>query len=127
MDLTSQNNGFGPLCRPRSETVLLTVAVSSLAAFLGVVEVAVSVLKPKIFLLSYKKTQPTLLLSIYCAMASSLILGEIVRRLTLFAEEVRHANERYNGSRLKAFKKCMNFGERTKVSELFIRVLKRKI
>ena len=125
MDLSSQNNGFGPLCKPRSETVLQVVAVSSIATFLGLVEVAVFVLKPKIFFLSYKSTEPILLLSIYCAMTSSLILGEILRRLTLFVEEVRYANEQNNGSRLKALKRCMNFGKRTKVSKFFIHVLKR--
>ena len=125
MDLSSQNNGFGPLCKPRSETLLLIVAVSSIATFLGLVEVTVSVLKPKKFLLSYKNTEPIHLLSIYCAMTSSLILGEILTRLTLFVEEVRYANERHNGSRLKALKRCMNFGKRTKVSELFIHVHKR--
>ena len=119
MDLSSQNNGFGPLCKPRSETVLLTVAVLGLAAFVGLVEVAEYVLKPMKILLSYKNTEPIHLLSIYCAMTSSLILGEIVRRLTFFVEEVRHTNERYNGSRVKAFKKCMNFGKRTKVSLFF--------
>ena len=124
MDLSSQNNGFGPLSKPRSETFLLAVSVSGLAAFVGLVEIAESVLKPKKNLLSYKNTEPIHLLSIYCAIASSLILGEIVRRLTLFVEEVRHINERYNGSRSKALKKCMDFGTRTKVSELFIRVLK---
>ena len=123
MDLSSQNNGFGPLCKPRSEIVLLAVAVSGLATFVGLVEVLAAVLKPKAILLSYKNTEPIHLLSIYCAMTSSLTLGEIVRRLTLFVEELRHTNERYNGSRLKAFKKCMNFGKRTKVSELFIRAL----
>ena len=66
MDLSSQNNGFGPLCKPRSETLLLVVAVSSIATFLGLVEVTVSVLKPKKFLLSYKNTEPTPFINILC-------------------------------------------------------------
>ena len=107
MDLKSKNNGFGPLSRPRSETVLYVVAVSSLTAI---------VLFTKTFILSYRNTNLLHFLSIFCAMASSLILGEIARKLTLFVEEVRHVNERYDGSRLRAFQKCMDFGKRTGVS-----------
>ena len=95
MDLNALNNGFGPLCRTRNEKVLYGIAFSAIVVLISLVEAAVSL---KVF--CYSDTDNIHLVSTYCAMASSLILGEVIRRLTLFTEEVRHADERYNGSKL---------------------------
>lgn len=114
MDLNALNNGFGPLYRTRNEKVLYGIAFSAIVVLISLVEAAVSL---KVF--CYSDTDNIHLVSTYCAMASSLILGEIIRRLTLFTEEVRHVNERYNGSKLRAFQKCLTFGNKTKVCFTF--------
>ena len=119
MELNALNNGFGPLSRQRDDKVLYGGAIAVIMAFPVLVEVVCSLIQPREFKLSYIHTEPMHLLSIYCAMISSLILGEIVRRLTLFIEEVRHANERYQGSKFKALQTCMTFGNNTKVSPIF--------
>ena len=114
MNLNALNNGFGPLCKTRNEKVLYGIAFSAIVVLISLVEAAVSL---KLF--CYSDTDNIHLVSTYCAMASSLILGEVIRRLTLFTEEVRHANERYNGSKLRAFQKCLTFGNKTKVCFIF--------
>ena len=50
----------------------------------------------------------------YCAFVLSLIFGEIVRRLILFIEKVRHPDERWQGSKFKALWKMYDFWESDK-------------
>ena len=119
MELSALNNGFGPLSRQRNDKVLYGGAITAIMAFPVVIEVVCSLVQPKEFKLSFSHAEPMHLFSMYCAMASSLIFGEIVRRLTLFIEEVRHANERYQGSKFKALQTCMTFGNKTEVSSIF--------
>ena len=120
MELKALNNGFGPLSRQRNDSVLYGGAIAAIMAFPVLIEVVCSSIQPKEFKkLSFRHAEPMHLFSMYCAMASSLIFGEIMRRLTLFIEEVRHANERYQGSKVKALQTCMTFGNNTKVSPFF--------
>ena len=116
MELSSLNNGFGPIYRKRNGMVHTAVAIAIIAAFPFLFKGVCSLLQPTELNVSCSHTDLMHLFSKCCAMVSSLIFGEIVRRSTLFVEEVRHTDARYQGSKFKAFLKCMTFGDGTKVS-----------
>ena len=104
MDPQQQNNGFGPLSKPRGKK-------ASLAAFIvivvsGALHVRMTVdhasgdeSKDKIHFLAFG----TALLIL------SLFLGELVRRMCLVFEEIQHKQARYEGSWKKVFTSTFTF------------------
>ena len=45
------------------------------------------------------------------AIMSSIVLGEVVRRSALYAEEINHVENRYQGHYAKALMSCLEFEE----------------
>jgi len=104
MDPQQQNNGFGPLSKPRGKAALLAALIVVLIS--GAVHVKVTVAyaseeesKDKIHFLVFGTA--LLVLSVAC--------GELVRRLCLMIEELRHKHTRYQGSWKKVFKSTFTF------------------
>jgi len=104
MDPQQQNNGFGPLSKPRGKAALLAALI---VVFLsGAVHVKVTVAyasqeesKDKIHFLVFG----TALLML------SVVFGELMRRLCLVIEEIRHKRTRYQGSWKKVFNSTLTF------------------
>ena len=105
MDPQQQNNGFGPLSKPRGRAALLTAIL--VIVFSAAVHVRVAVAhasgeeesRDKIHFLVFAAALLTL----------SLVLGEVVRRLCLVIEEIKHKQTRYEGSWMKVFTSTFTF------------------
>ena len=100
MDPQQQNNGFGPISKPRGRTSVIT------ASFLIVLSGAVHCVYFKIAYSSEDKegrVEFHFLLFGFALLILSFILGELVRRLCLVSEEIRHKEARYKGSWKKVF------------------------
>ena len=100
MDPQQQNNGFGPISKPRGRTSVIT------ASFLIVLSGAVHCVYFKIAYSSEDKegrVEFHFLLFGFALLILSFILGELVRRLCLVSEEIRHKETRYKGSWKKVF------------------------
>ena len=102
MDPQQQNNGFGPISKPRGRTSVIT------ASFLIVLSGAVHCVYIKTAYSSENKEVHFLLFG--CALLIlSFVLGELVRRLCLVSEEIRHKETRYKGSWKKVFTSTFTF------------------
>ena len=100
MDPQQQNNGFGPISKPRGRTSVIT------ASFLIVLSGAIHCVYFKIAYSSEDKegrVEFHFLLFGFALLILSFILGELVRRLCLVSEEIRHKETRYKGSWKKVF------------------------
>ena len=106
MDPQQQNNGFGPISKPRGRTSVIT------ASFLIVLSGAVHCVYFKIAYSSEDKegrVEFHFLLFGFALLILSFILGELVRRLCLVSEEIRHKETRYKGSWKKVFTSTFTF------------------
>ena len=105
MDPQQQNNGFGPLSKPRGNYAVISAAVViviSVAVLIGITVAQPSGAeesKDKIDLLIFG-TAPLIL---------SFTLGELVRRMCLLIEELRHKQTRYEGSWKNVFTSTFTF------------------
>ncbi|XP_065674941.1 stimulator of interferon genes protein-like [Hydra vulgaris] len=91
-----QNNGFGHIFNKRRGRELYIMLY--LMCFL----VVVYCLNMFFFPRSFKEDSMLILMVI-----SSIIIGEFLRRICFFSEEIFHIKERYNGSIILAFKNCI--------------------
>ena len=106
MDPQQQNNGFGPISKPRGRTSVIT------ASFLIVLSGAVHCVYFKIAYSSEDKegrVEFHFLLFGFALLILSFILDELVRRLCLVSEEIRHKETRYKGSWKKVFTSTFTF------------------
>ncbi|XP_012557789.1 stimulator of interferon genes protein 7 [Hydra vulgaris] len=91
-----QNNGFGHIFNKRRGRELYIMLY--LLCFL----VAVYYLNMLFFPRSFKEDLILILMVV-----SSIIIGEFLRRICFFSEEIFHSKKRYNGSIILAFKNCI--------------------
>ena len=105
MDPQQQNNGFGPLSKPRGKAAL--VAAFTVILISGAVHVKVTVSQAS----GEKESRDKLHFLIFGAalLALSLVLGEVVQRLCLVIEEIQHRQTRYEGSLKKVFNSTFAF------------------
>ena len=103
MDPQQQNNGFGPISKPRGRTSVIT------ASLMIVLASAVH------FTIAYSSENKEgrvgfhFLLFSFALLILSFVLGELVRRLCLVSEEIRHKETRYKGSWKKVFTSTFSF------------------
>ena len=103
MDLQQQNNGFGPISKPRGRASVIT------ASLMIVLASAVH------FTIAYSSENKEgrvgfhFLLFSFALLILSFVLGELVRRLCLVSEEIRHKETRYKGSWKKVFTSTFTF------------------
>ena len=95
-----ENNGFGPLSKPRGKTAVI-VSVIVVIFFVVVVVVSVSArgIKEGIFPLSAA-----------ALITLSTVIGEFVRRICLITEEIQHKETRYRGNWKQVFSSTFGFG-----------------
>ena len=107
-DYSQLNNGFGPIfderqCRERYIMIAILVLICSM--------VVPSYFNIDLFFHRKSFSED---LELLCMIISSLIIGEFLRRLTFFYEEVFHLKKRYKGSFMSALYNCIavsnNFG-----------------
>ena len=105
MDPQQQNNGFGPLSKPRGKAAFLATSLVILVS--GVVHVIMTISQAS----GEKESRDKLHFLIFGAaiLTLSLVLGEVVRRLCLVIEEIQHKETRYEGSRRKVFISTFTF------------------
>ena len=106
-----QNNGFGPLLdvrKSRERYIMLTVLI--IICFMVV---------PSYFNITILLQQRTFLEDLVLASMtiSSLLIGEFLRRITFFFEEIFHVETRYKGSFRLAFYQCVAMTTNFKVCE----------
>ena len=96
-----ENNGFGPLSKPRGRTaVIVSVVVVSVSGVVLVFSVRERGTKEGIHFLVFSAALFIL----------SAVFGELVRRMCLVTEEVQHKEERYEGSWKSVFSSTFAFG-----------------
>ena len=94
------NNGFGEL--PKVRGLKATIASSFIAICVYFIAV-----------LSYRSNhniEPLLSLNDFgdcCVVICAIMIGEFVRSLVLFGEEMKHSSSRYSNSILRAFTACL--------------------
>ena len=119
MDPQQQNNGFGPLSKPRGRYAIfaaLLLIVISLAAHVRATVAQASgqgESKDKIQFLVFA----TALLIL------SLVLSELVHRICLFVEEMQHMDTRYEGSLKKVFTSTFTFRHGGSILVVFVAAL----
>ena len=112
-----ENNGFGPFSKPRGRAaVIASVVVVIIFGLILVFSVRERGSKEGIQFLVFSAALLTL----------SVVIGELVRRMCLVIEEVRHKKERYQGNWKHVFRSTFAFGNGssiifvTVVSALFV-------
>ena len=103
MDRQQENNGFGPLSRPRGKSSVL--ATLFVVAFSTVVHLKIAHSTGN----QQGRDELVFLLFISALLTLSLAVGEVVRRVCLGIEEIRHKQTRYEGSWMKIFKSIFAF------------------
>ena len=103
MDPQQQNNGFGPLTKPRGKTAVITAwFVIVLSGALHVKFAHSSGKKESRDEIHFLPFGSALLIL-------SLVLSEVVRRVCLVTEEIRHKQSRYKGSWKMVFTSTFTF------------------
>ena len=100
-DLAQQeNNGFGPLSKPRGKAATITTAI--------VVVISAAILT---FAVKEKEKKEGIHFLVFTAalLTLSLVLGELVRRLCLVSEEIQHKHTRYQGNWKHVLKSTFTF------------------
>ena len=97
MDPQLENNGFGPLSQPRGNSA--TIASAAVFAVSGSVFVACL----------FRKNELHRLVFVAALLILSFLVGELLRRLCLLAEEVKHKGKRYQGSWRLVIKSTFTF------------------
>ena len=96
-----ENNGFGPLSKPRGKyATYASVALVIISGIILVFSVKKKEGKEGIHFLIFAVALLTL----------SLVIGEIMRRLCLVAEEIQHKEARYQGNWKHVFNSTLAFG-----------------
>ena len=105
MEPQQQNNGFGPLSKPRGKAAILAASLVILIS--GVMHVKMTISQAS----GEKESRDKLHITIFGAalLTLSLVLGEVVRRLCLVIEEIKHKQTRYEGSWRKVFISTFTF------------------
>ena len=100
-DLAQQeNNGFGPLSKPRGKAATVTTAI--------VVVISAAILA---FAVKEREKKEGIHFLVFTAalLTLSLVLGELVRRLCLMSEEIQHKHTRYQGNWKHVVKSTFTF------------------
>ena len=96
-----ENNGFGPLSKPRGKAaVIVSIIVIIISAVVFVFSVRERGSKEGILFLGFAAALLTL----------SAVIGELVRRMCLVTEEIRHKETRYQGNWKQVFRSTFGFG-----------------
>ena len=103
MDRQQENNGFGPLSKPRGKASLR--AALFVVAFCVVVHLKIAHSTGN----QQGRDELVFLLFSIALLTLSLVVGEVVRRVCLGIEEIRHKQTRYEGSWMKIFKSIFAF------------------
>ena len=103
MDRQQENNGFGPLSKPRGKASFLAALL--VVAFCAVVHLKVAHSTGN----QQGRDEFVFLLFISALLILSLAVGEVVRRACLGIEEIRHKQTRYEGSWKKVFNSTFAF------------------
>ena len=103
MDRQQENNGFGPLSKPRGKASLL--AALFVVSFCVVVHLKIAHSTGN----QQGRDEFVFLLFISALLILSLAVGEVVRRACLGIEEIRHKQTRYEGSWKKVFNSTFAF------------------
>ena len=103
MDRQQENNGFGPLSKPRGKASL--IAALLVVAFCAVVHLKIAHSTGN----QQGRDEFVFLLFISALLILSLAVGEVVRRACLGIEEIRHKQTRYEGSWKKVFNSTFAF------------------
>ena len=103
MDRQQENNGFGPLSKPRGKASLLAALL--VVAFCAVVHLKIANSTGN----QQGRDEFVFLLFISALLILSLAVGEVVRRACLGIEEIRHKQTRYEGSWKKVFNSTFAF------------------
>ena len=103
MDRQQENNGFGPLSKPRGKASLLAALL--VVAFCAVVHLKIAHSTGN----QQGRDEFVFLLFISALLILSLAVGEVVRRACLGIEEIRHKQTRYEGSWKKVFNSTFAF------------------
>lgn len=116
MDPQQQNNGFGPVSKPRGRyaifAALLLIAISCAAHVRATVAQASGQ--------DGSKDKIQFLLFATALLILSLVLGELVRRVCLFVEEIQHRDTRYEGSLKKVFTSTFTFRHGGSILVVFV-------
>ena len=96
-----ENNGFGALSKPRGRAA--TIASAAVLIISWAIHV---------FAVEEKETKEGIHVLLFTAalLVLSLVLGEVIRRLCLVTEEIRHKHTRYEGNWKRVFKSTFAFG-----------------
>ena len=110
-----ENNGFGPVSESRKKNATIASAI-----LIIIYAAVVATYRWHNFLeiLHFEDV------GLCSAIISSIVLGEVVRRSALYAEEINHVEKRYQGHYTKALMSCLEFGEGTNAVSLFRYLLK---
>ena len=103
MDRQQENNGFGPLSKPRGKASLL--AAFFVVAFCVAVHLKIAHSTGN----QQGRDEFVFLLFISALLILSLAVGEVVRRACLGIEEIQHKQTRYEGSWTKVFNTTFAF------------------
>ena len=103
MDRQQENNGFGPLSKPRGKASFLAALL--VVAFCAVVHLKIANSTGN----QQGRDEFVFLLFISALLILSLAVGEVVRRACLGIEEIRHKQTRYEGSWKKVFNSTFAF------------------
>ena len=105
MDRQQENNGFGPLSKPRGKASFLAALL--VVAFSAVVHLKIAHSTGN----QQGRDEFVFLLFISALLILSLAVGEVVRRACLGIEEIRHKQTRYEGSWKKVFNSTFAFND----------------
>ena len=105
MDPQMQNNGFGPLSKPRGNCAMITavvlIAISAFVHFKAMVAHASAEQE--------RNEKIDFLIFATALLILSFAVGELVRRMCLLIEELQHKQTRYEGSWKKVFTSTFTF------------------
>ena len=110
-----ENNGFGPLSKPRGRTAVIVSTVVVIVS--GVVLVFFSVRE------GGSKERIQFLVFTAALLTLSVVFGELVRRMCLATEEIQHKDTRYQGNWKKVFSSTLAFGYGSGTSKLILLVV----
>ena len=105
MDPQMQNNGFGPLSKPRGNYAMITAAVLiAISAFVHFKAMVVHASAEQ-----ERNEKIDFLIFGTALLILSFAVGELVRRMCLLTEELQHKQTRYEGSWKKVFTSTFTF------------------
>lgn len=106
MDVTQQNNGFGPLAERRGKRAVYASFVALIIFILCTI--------------GFSSEDWHFCVFSFALSTLAILLGELIRRVCLFAEEFKHKNSRYGGSLANVLKTTFSFNEVKTLAVFFI-------